>query len=251
MSPALKAEREEILNRAYLALGQYNKLSGGTSALDALILRANFEASQDANALDELRTIAATAGPSEQLTAAQVLLSTGQTKEALSLVHLGATMEHIALALQIFLKMDRLDLATQQLQLLRQADEDAILTQLGSVYVNLATGASGAEDAVHSLNMLTEQYGPSSLLLNLMACAYMNQGDFAAAEGKLQECLRDHPEVPIPDTLINLVCCLVQQNKPADQFIGQMQQTYPNHDFCAGLERVVTAFDREAIKYKH
>jgi hypothetical protein len=31
MSPALKAEREEILNRAYLALGQYDKLSGGTS----------------------------------------------------------------------------------------------------------------------------------------------------------------------------------------------------------------------------
>lgn len=31
MNPALKAEREEILNRAYIALGQYDKLSGGTS----------------------------------------------------------------------------------------------------------------------------------------------------------------------------------------------------------------------------
>ena len=285
MSPALKAEREEILNRAYIALGQYDKLAGGTSgeslylrvffislfflnpsihhrtrlipfsrsltALDALVTRAKFEATQDESALDELRTMAASSGPSEQLTAAQVLLSVGQIKEALSLVHLGATMEHIALALQIFLKMDRLDLATQQLQLLRQADEDAILTQLGSVYVNLASGSSGADGAIHSLNMLTEQYGPSSFLLNLMACALMNQGDFAAAEGKLQECLRDHPEVPIPDTLVNLVCCLVQQNKQADQFIGQMQQAYPTHDFCAGLERVTTAFDREAIKYKH
>lgn len=30
MNPALKAEREEILNRAYIALGQYDKLSGGS-----------------------------------------------------------------------------------------------------------------------------------------------------------------------------------------------------------------------------
>lgn len=218
-----------------------------------MIVRAQFEASggQDESILDELRTLAAASGPSEQLTAAQVLLSVGQTKEAMNLVHLGATMEHIALALQIFLKIDRLDLAKQQLQLLRQADEDAILTQLGSIYVNLATGSSGADDAIHSLNMLTEQYGPSSFLLNLMACALMNQGDFASAEGKLQECLRDHPEVPIPDTLVNLVSCLTQQNKAADPLIIQMQQAYPTHEFCVGLERVTTAFDREAIKYKH
>ena len=30
MSPALKAEREEYLHRAYMAMRQYDKLTGGT-----------------------------------------------------------------------------------------------------------------------------------------------------------------------------------------------------------------------------
>ena len=60
--------------------------------------------------------------------------------------------------LQIFIKIDRLDLAREQLQLLKQADEDSMLAQLGSVYVHLATGSTGAADAAHSLNSLTEQH---------------------------------------------------------------------------------------------
>lgn len=38
MNPALKSEREEILNRAYIALGQYDKLSGGTPGKSSSIL---------------------------------------------------------------------------------------------------------------------------------------------------------------------------------------------------------------------
>lgn len=46
-----------------------------------------------------------------QLVAAMVYMHEGDTKEALRCVHLGTTMEHLALTVQIFLKMDRLDLA--------------------------------------------------------------------------------------------------------------------------------------------
>lgn len=46
-----------------------------------------------------------------QLIAAMVYMHEGDTKEALRCVHLGTTMEHLALTVQIFLKMDRLDLA--------------------------------------------------------------------------------------------------------------------------------------------
>jgi hypothetical protein len=55
------------------------------------------------------------------------------------------------------LLLDRLDLEAQiQLTRLRQADEDAIVTQLGGVYMALAKGASVASDAVHTLNQLSE-----------------------------------------------------------------------------------------------
>jgi len=35
MSPALKAEREEFLARAHIALGQYDKVAGSASAADS------------------------------------------------------------------------------------------------------------------------------------------------------------------------------------------------------------------------
>jgi len=187
-----------------------------------------------------------------QLTACHVLLAAGQTKEALQCVYAGSTLEHAVMALQIYIRMDRVDLARQQLRVLTSQDEEAILTQLGAVCVALATGSSAAADAVHYLHSLSEQYGPSPLLLNLLACALMQQGDYAAAEMKLQECVRDHSELVLPDTLINLIACGVQQNKLAevDAHVAQMKQQYPQHPYCAGLDRVTAAFDREAVKYK-
>lgn len=225
-------------------------------ALDALALKAQFlaatgdEAAQDSSVTQLKSMVGGAAEPSVQLAAAEVFLAAGHTKDALQQVQMGATMEHKAVTLQIYLKLDRLDLAQKQLNALRQTDEDSILTQLSAVYVGLATGATGAADGIHTMNSLSEQYGPSALLLNLMACALMQKGDYAAAEGKLQECLRDHPESPIPDTLVNLIACLVQQNKPADNYVEQMKQEYPTHSFSVGLDRVMGAFDREAIKYK-
>lgn len=226
------------------------------TGLQALALKAQYESlagneGAQAPVIDQLKTLAASSPlPAVQLTASQVLLSAGQTKEALQQVFQGSTMEQMAMILQIYLKLDRLDLAKQQLSVLKQKDEDAVLTQLCSVYVSLATGSSGAGDAVHVLNSLTEQYGASPFLLNLMAAGLMLQGEYAAAETKLQECLRDFNEVVIPDTLVNMIVCSVQQNKSPDEFVGQLKSQFPTHPFNAGFDRVVSAFDRESIKYK-
>jgi hypothetical protein len=226
------------------------------TGLQALALKAQYEASvgndaAQASIIDQLKSLSASSpGTSVQLTTSQVLLSAGQTKEALQQVFQPSSMEQIAMVLQIYLKLDRLDLAKQQLSILKQKDEDAVLTQLGNVYVSLATGSSGAADAVHALNSLTEQYGASPFLLNLMAAGLMMQGDYAAAETTLEECLRDFNEVVIPDTLINMVVCNVQQNKSPDQYLGKLKEQFPLHPFNSGFDRVVSAFDRESIKYK-
>jgi hypothetical protein len=50
-----------------------------------------------------------------------VFMHEGDAKEALRCVHLGATMEHLALTVQIFLKMDRLDLALKTVRRLELA----------------------------------------------------------------------------------------------------------------------------------
>jgi coatomer protein complex subunit epsilon len=221
-------------------------------------LKAQFDAASGDEAaqaplIESLKSLAGShsSNPSVQLTTSHVLVSAGQLKEALQCVFTGATLEHTLTALQIYIKIDRLDLARQQLALLKRSDEDSIVTQLASVYVHLASGSTGAADAVHAINSLSEQYGPSPFLLNIMASALMQQGDYIGAEQKLQECVKDYSECKVlPDTWINLICCTVHQNKSAAQYVQQLQQAYPKHAYCAGYERVVQAFDREAVKYK-
>jgi len=193
--------------------------------------------------------LADTGHTSVQLYAAQLFLRASLTKDALQCVHLGVTMEHIVTALQIYIKIDRIDLAKEQLSLLKQADEDAILTQLGSVYISLANGSSTANDAIHVLQSLSEQYGPSPFLLNLIAASYMTTSQYDEAEARLEECRRDF-SLSIPDTLINLLVCYSHEQKPIEPILAELKSSFPNHSFCKGLERVEGAYERESMKYK-
>jgi coatomer subunit epsilon len=223
--------------------------------LQAFSLAAQYHSAPSATAkesiVDQLKSLAGSSGtPGVQLAAAQVFLDAGLMKEALQCVHVGATMEHLSIILQVYLRIDRLDLAQQQLHQMKLADEDAILTQLGGIYCNLAVGTSGAADALHIVTALLEQYGPSPLLFNIMACALMLKGSYADAEQRLQECLQEFPDSNVPDTLINMIVCSQHQQKPTQPWVAQMKQSYPSHPYCAGVDRVQAAFDREVSKYK-
>jgi len=195
--------------------------------------------------------------PTAQLTAAQVCLAADDTAAAWTFVSNASTPEMIACKFQILLKLDRPDLAQQQLALLKRENEESVMAELCGVYLQLHQGASQASEAEHTLNSLAEQYGPSVFLLNLLASALAVQGDYAAAETKLQEALKDFAEVqPQHETHINLVAVLHQQNKKAeaaavvDELMGTTKPTSTSLAFKEGLQRVTTAFDREAVKYK-
>lgn len=172
------------------------------------------------------------------------------TKDALACVYLGTTTEHLAITVQIYLRMDRLDLAKQTLKKMKQVDEEALLTQLCSVYVNIFTGRSEADDAVHTMSSLSEQYGNSTMLLNLMAVACITAEKYSEAENALLEASADGEDV---DTLINLVVCYQHQGKDMatiGNIVNRIKSTYPDHAFVQGLNRVEGAFGRESAKYK-
>jgi len=264
MSPQLKIEREEFVLRALLAKGQLDKViressSSSAPGVKALGIRAMYESSTDDEAarefaVDSLKALLAdtdSSSASLQLTAAHVFLQHGMTREALQCVHLGSTMEHLALCLQIYLRIDRMDLARQQLELLRKSDEDAVLTQLSSVYLDIANGRSTAPDAVHTLGSLTEQYGPSLALLNCVAVAQMTAGNFEAAEAVLTEAAQEGSNDA--DTLINTVVCyqhLAKEMSAIQPLLVKLKSGHPSHPFVQGLVRVEGAFEREALKYK-
>lgn len=230
------------------------------SGVQALNLRAKYESPSTPTAtkqsiITDLQQLISdpSVTPTAQLIAAQTFLSHGEmTKEALACVHLGSTMEHMALAIQIYIRMDRLDLARNTLRSMKQADEESILTQLCSVYINLANGRSEAQEAIHTLGSLTEQYGNSPMLLNLNAAANIVAGQYDAAEKCLNEAMGEE-SITSSDTLINLVVCYQHLGKGMDvigPILDQLKSAFPDHPFVQGLARVDGAFEREAVKYK-
>jgi coatomer subunit epsilon len=199
--------------------------------------------------LQQLQSMLGDPAPGLQLTAANVLLQAGMKKEALACVHEGTTLEHLSVCVQIYIMIDRLDLAAQALAQMRRKDEDSMLTQVSGVHVALATGSSAAADAIHTLNQLSEQYGPSPFLLNLMACAYLQSGKYDEADSKLEQARVEFQATDV-DTLANSIVAMQYQSKPTDDLINQLKTQYPNHFLSVGLDIVQGAFDRESIKYR-
>lgn len=262
MSAALKAEREEMLIRARIAQGDdLEKVVSDTSgpdrspAVKALNLLAQYDLANGDEKITEdlvqqMKSLVSYDDTSLQLHAAQLFLRHRAVREALQCVHLGTTMEHLALSLQIYLSMDRLDLAKERLDLLAQADEDAVLAQLGTVFCEIAKGRTGAEKALHTLGMLTEQYGNSPFLNNVTACAHMTAGNYAAAETVLVESREEGGSSKTDaDTLINLIACSAQQGKDTAALLEEFRKERPNHSYLKALERVDGAFERESLKY--
>lgn len=266
MPPHLKTEREEMTLRSQLALGQFDAVAaeGAGSAifaLRALALHARLLADPSVASrsavLDDLKALLSSpesaSNTSLQLAACHVYLRANLVKEALQCVHMGLTMEHLSMCLLIYLKIDRLDLAQQSLDLLKQADEDSVLAQLGAAHLAVAHGRSKAEDAVHILSGLSEQYGPSPMLLNSLAAANMAGGKYDAAEGNLNEALAVGGEGgPDADTLVNLVVCMQHTGKSTKEiakYLGMLREGHGEHPFVQGLVQVEGAFERESHKY--
>ena len=197
-----------------------------------------------------------------QLITAQVLVQENQLASAYDFIGGSNQLELLSTKCQILLKLDRYDLAQELVTYMKSIDEESIVTQLCSVYIHLATeGRTGANDAEHTINALSEQYGPSTYLLNLAACTYLTKGQYNEAEQKLVECINEYHSTTStaeggntssPDTFINLITAYVQQNKMKESYqtLEQLKLYYPTHPYHAGMERITTAFDRETLKYK-
>ena len=267
MASHLKTEREEMMLRCQLALGQYDLVmaegGGGmkSPALQALALHAKFlsDTTPDSRAavVDSLKVLLASpesaANTSLQLTACHIFLGANLTREALQCVYMGLTMEHLSMCVQIYMKIDRLDLAEESLNLLKQADEDSVLAQLGSAHLSIAHGRSRSDDAVHILSGLSEQYGPSVMLLNSLAVANMVGGKYEAAEGNLREALSDEAGGGNDaDTLMNMVVCAQHLGKDGEEiqkYLNMLKSGHGDYPFVQGWMQVEGAFERESHKY--
>jgi coatomer protein complex subunit epsilon len=167
-------------------------------------------------------------------------------KEALKVIRNPTDMEQHGLTTQIYLRMDRLDLAQKQLKSMRSIDEDSTLTQLATAWVHLATPGK-AQDASYIYEELSDKHGASALLLNGLAVSKMHQAAFEEAETLLQEAIGKSPSDP--DSLANLVAVSQHLQRAPEviaRYLAQLKAKAPGHQLIAALATFEGAYDRVA-----
>jgi len=217
MPEPMRLEKEEYMHRCHIALGHGAQVAAGIpdgapASLQACKLLATYESQPDNKDMvlltlgEWLEDPGSGNNPTLQLLAAQIYCREDNLKEAIKAIRNGVTMEQIALLAQIYLRMDRPDLAAKQHRVMVEADEDSALTHMVGAWVCLAAGTpKKAQEAAYVFDELIDKYHASPLLLNCVAVAKMHMGEWAEAEASLLEAV-DKPGSGA-DTLVNLVAC--------------------------------------------
>lgn len=153
------------------------------------------------------------------------------------------------MAIQIYLKMDRHDLARKELKKLIDMDEDAIITQLAGAWVYMATGDK-IQDAYFTFQEQADKNSATSLLLNNQALCQINQEKFDEAQSLLQEALdKDSNNA---DAMVNSIVLNQHLGKPVEvtnRFISQLKDSSKNHPFVKDLLLKESEFNRIAQHY--
>jgi len=258
--PNLSIERDCYLYRAYIAIGSYNVVldevkDSSPTALQAVKLLATYTRGGEGKeiallTLKQWMSEEASTNSMIQLVAGLIYSAEGNYDEALRSVHQCSSLEGRALMVQIYLKYNRVELAVKELKIIQEMDDEATLTQLVAVWVNLALGGEKLQEAHYNLIELAEKHGTTAPLLASQAacCILLNQ--IPNAEKALLEALKKNPKDS--EALANYITCLSLQGRPKEvinRYVNQLKDNSPNHAWVSQMALFDEAFNRSAATY--
>lgn len=190
------------------------------------------------------------------LIASQIYFEEKNYKEALKLVmNAGEDLEKFAMAVQIYLKIDRVDLAAKACAAMADIDDDDVLTQLATTWLHIAQGGNKMREASFLLQELIEKFGKSTLLLVSSAVVQLHLANFGEANQFLKQARATSLEAGVKvsaDTLINYIVAL-QLTKRSPEIIAKISQelcdSYPGHQYSVTQREMEAMFDTHAAKY--
>jgi len=255
------AEKRVLVQRCYLGLGNHALVVSqieDDAPEEMLVVRdlARFLGG-DAGAVADIKAHLAEPSTSELLSnmraiaGAMANLEEGDLEEALKCASQCTWLEGKAIIVQIFLELNRVDMAIKELAKMQRVDEDAVITQLTQAWAYLAVGGEKAVQAGYIFEELLEKHGQTLQLLNGQAVSKMIQGHFAEAEPLLLMALEKAPNDKT--TLINLTVCYRHLNKPSESVerkIKQIRSLPGAHPWLASFDRHSDLFDTAAARYK-
>ncbi|KAI9146533.1 coatomer epsilon subunit-domain-containing protein [Paraphysoderma sedebokerense] len=193
------------------------------------------------------------ANPSVRVLAGELFLNEGLLEEAFKAVIKSAREKHLecaAILVQVYLRLDRLDLAQKEFQTITSWSLDSVLVQLIEAWVNLASGASKTQEAYYAFEELVQTYGDNATLLTSMAVCQIHLGEFAEADKLLNDAITKEPNNP--DTLANLIVVSHLLNKPSEstqKIFAQLSAIAPSHTLVQETKFKSDSFDRVATRF--
>jgi len=197
-----KIERDTFLYRSYIAQRNYkivlDEIDPHKSplALQAVRILALYLSNPSENreiVLDSLKTwmgeSTSANNPTLLLIFGTVLSLEQKIEEAMKAVHLSHSLEGIALLVQLYIQINRVDLAEKSLKDMQKLDDDATLTQLANAWVCIAQGGKKFTEALNIYQDLIEKYSTTAPLLNGVAVCNLHMKKYTEAEKALNEAL--------------------------------------------------------------
>lgn len=161
----------------------------------------------------------------------------------------------LALCVQLYLRIDRPDLAGKCLKAMQELDDDDTLTQLASAWVGVYAGGEKTTEAAFLLQELLEKFGPSVVTLNALAVCEIHQRNYTQAFQYTKQArdvaLKAGARVPA-ETLLNTMVCLHHLRKGAeflDKIEGELRTAYPRHEWIQRHEQMQALFDKHASAF--
>ncbi|XP_031551896.1 coatomer subunit epsilon-like [Actinia tenebrosa] len=255
----LIVEKDIYMYRAYTAQGKYGVVLDEISQLsppEVQPVRILADYLQNHKKRDSiLNTIEKQLNTSDindyyLLMAASIYLHEENFDSALRCLHQSDSLECSALTVQIYIAMNRIDLAKKEIKKMQDIDDDATLTQLSLAWFNLAVGGEKCQDAYYIFQELADKYSSTVMLLNGQAVAYMHQGKYEDAESLLQESLdKDSNNA---ETLINMIVLSQHLGKApevSNRYISQLKDGHPLHPFTKDYVAKEKDFERFSTQY--
>lgn len=162
-----------------------------------------------------------------------------QYAKALKILHQVDTLPTLFAQINIYISMNRIDLAERQMKMMQTKNEFATLTNLAFAQVKLASNCpSDAYDAIAS--ELDNRSGPSPLLLNMLTAAAILKGDYDDAKIHCQNSLdKDSSNA---EAMIHMIYIMSKDNKVTrdtkDRLFSQLKALHPNHDYVKDFQRM-------------
>eukprot|EP01132_Coremiostelium_polycephalum_P007562 gene7562-9297_t len=253
------SDSDYYLYRSYIAQGNYDlvlseiKATVDSPILQGLKLYASYLSNPDSNS--EITQLTIQSWISDglvqynyhlQIIIASIFCHQQNYEEALRILDKSDFIEGLSLLVQIYLKIDRIDLAEKAYSAMKSIDIDATPSMLSSAWVLVAQGEdSTLKKAYSTFEELSEKYGSTPLLLNSLAICAISMKRFEMAETFLLDAVEKNPKDP--DTLINLINCFINLKKPTEiinRYLNQLKTLSPKHQWVEEVNNAEESFER-------